>query len=363
MTPPKEITEHLRSQRGFDDTHRMSSANDFFRNSGLLEVSSVRASLDEAGAVQLFQRLVAAGRGDLSWGRLFEGHVNALQLIQRLGSAEQTARAAHVARSGGLLGIWGADDPADPGHLRPDNGQATLSGRKIFASGADRILLAVIAVKTAEAKTQLVLIDFEKLQGRFDPGWWHPIGMQATRSYALNLTGLNVSRNDLLGRPGDYEAQPFFGAGAIRFVAVQLGGVLAVWDATRDHLVHGSRYNNPHQAARLGEMVADVEANFCFVRDAFARVAPAISWDAGGGAPSDGLIADSARIAVGAAAERVIALAMRSVGCAGLMDDHPLAMAICDLLVYLRQPGPDAASVRFGAGAGSGSYQASFDER
>ncbi|MGD9804685.1 MAG: acyl-CoA dehydrogenase [Hyphomicrobiaceae bacterium] len=357
------LTQLLRNQRSSEDRQRIAKAIALLRSKGLLSRPFVEAaSLPAPTAPPLFYLLVALGRGDLSVARLYEGHVNAMQLLARLGTRDQLDRAMQAASKDGMLGVWGADDPAQPARLLQRANSWRLSGRKTFASGADLIACPLIAAKTLDMKTQLLLLDRDSLGGRFDAGWWAPMGMQATNSYALNLDGLEGEAAQLVGKPGMYEAQPFFGAGAIRFVAAQLGGTLALWDATREHLVASDRYQNPHQAARLGQMLGELEAAYALVRSGYARIARSIAWsEASAGHPDDCLIADCARVGLEAIAERVTTLAIRCVGCAGLMDAHPLAAAARDLLVYLRQPGPDAAQTRVGIGACDGRYEALFD--
>ena len=355
-----DLTRALRQTRPTEDDARMSAAVKMLARAGMLSADFVRAAASQERPPPLFDTLVALGRGDLSVARLYEGHVNALQLIVRLGTSAQRGRALSISDDGGLLGIWGADDPSAPARIDAD---LLLSGRKLYASGADMVGLAVVAVKTGTGQTQLLLFDASRLRGRFDPSWWRASGMTATRSFALDLSDLVVESSDLLGAPSAYEAQPFFGGGAVRFVAAQLGGALAVWDAMREHLTRASRHEDPHQAARLALAVADLEAAYAEVSGAYGRLAPAIAWEADVADADLALIADAARVTVEEAAERVLSLAVRSVGCAGLMETHPLNVAMRDLQVYLRQPAPDAARVRLGRAAAAGLFKASFDDR
>ena len=359
-----ELTRALRNERQRPDAERITNALGLLHVSGVLAVPFIRmaTSLD-IGVPPMFGLLVALGRGDLSFARLYEGHVNALQLIARLGTRSQLERVDTAAANGGLIGVWGADDPASPARVRRVGKRCYLSGRKTYASGADVVTHAVIAVKTADNDTQLILLDGGDVSRRLDRDWWRPLGMQATNSFALDLEGLETSDTNLIGDGGVYETQPFFGAGAIRFVAAQLGGTLALWDATREHLTAARRHDNPHQAARLGLIVSDLEAAHALIRDAYTRAAPAIAWENLAANCSDYLYADCARVVVEGVAERVMALALRSVGCAGLMDTHPLAAAVRDLMVYLRQPAPDAALTRLGINACAGEYQALFNEQ
>jgi hypothetical protein len=43
-------------------------------------------------------------------GRLFEGHVNALELVLRYASHEQADLFAEEARAGKMFGVWNTDD-------------------------------------------------------------------------------------------------------------------------------------------------------------------------------------------------------------------------------------------------------------
>ncbi|MEE4211372.1 MAG: acyl-CoA dehydrogenase family protein [Parvularcula sp.] len=309
-----------------------------------------------SGAPQMFKLLSAIGRGDLALGRLYEGHVNAVGLIERYGNHAQRNLAERLSSQGHLLGVWGADDGARPGRLS----RGTLQGRKTYASGADKIGAAIIIVKDEEERSVMVLVPTERLAGRFDPTWWQPMGMTTTDSFAVDLEGLETDPDDLIGMPDDYLTQPLFGGGAIRFVAVQLGGLLAVWDAMLGHLTATGRADDPIQAARLGHVMAQLEAVHAGVEAAYRRLAPALCGEEEGN-PEDALIADAARTLTYRAGGAVMEEAVQAVGCPGLMAGHDLERALRDLTVYLRQPAPDAALLRAARGAAAGHYRPLFD--
>ena len=89
--------------------------------------------LDAWNSAILLRVLAAVGRGDLSVGRIFEGHVNALLLIRLFGTTGQRERYQGLAAHGSIFGVWNTDLPEKP-LLRHGDG---LSGSKNFASGAD----------------------------------------------------------------------------------------------------------------------------------------------------------------------------------------------------------------------------------
>ena len=106
-----------------------------------LPATSGGAGLDApAATLPLLRVLQHVGRGNLAVGRVYEGHLNALLLIQQLGSAAQVARYAADARAGHLFGVWNTEDPAEGVHLEAlPNGRYHLRGTKTFASGAGHV--------------------------------------------------------------------------------------------------------------------------------------------------------------------------------------------------------------------------------
>ena len=59
--------------------------------------------------------LQSLGSGSLPLGRLFEEHVNALEIVRRYGERGQVDLVAEDVRAGKLFGVWNADDS---NHLR-----------------------------------------------------------------------------------------------------------------------------------------------------------------------------------------------------------------------------------------------------
>ena len=116
---------------------------------GLLADPPVRA-----GAMRsLLALLAAAGRGDLSVGRIFEGHVNACWLIEEYGTAAQRKHYREIAGEAGLFGVWNTDAPDDP--LRLVGGK--LVGRKNFATGVEGMSHAVVTITEDGARRMIVV--------------------------------------------------------------------------------------------------------------------------------------------------------------------------------------------------------------
>ena len=293
---------------------------------------------EEPGSAKLAAVLRLVGYGSLPLGRLYEGHVNALHLIARWGEAGQRTRLFADAREGHLFGVWNTEPPEGGLQLSVRPGGLLLSGAKTFASGAGHVTRALVTGRHPEAGASLMVVVPLEPGTRADLSAWQAHGMRASATGALDFDGLVVPEDAVLGGPDDYHRQPDFSGGAWRFAAVQLGGIEAVFDAWRGHLVRLGRGSDPHQLARLGEGAIAVEGARLWV----ARAAQARS---AGTLPPERAVAyvNLTRLAVERAGLDVLQLAQRSVGLQGFLRGHPLERLARDLATYLRQPAPDGA--------------------
>ncbi len=289
----------------------------------------------------LLQVLRHIGRGNLAVGRLYEGHLNALLLIQEFGRPAQVARAAAEAHAGHLFGVWNTEDPAEgarlealaPGHWR-------LAGAKTFASGAGHISRPVLTARRPDGGWQLLVLPADTQAPGLDRRFWRPLGMRATASFRADLTGLEITDDDLLGPPDAYYQQPAFSGGAIRFAAVQVGGAEAVFDETRRFLRRLGRTADPYQRQRLGQMAILLEGGQQWLRGAAAHAARP---DARAQAEATVAYANMTRTAIERTGLEMLRLAEACVGARGLLQPEPFERLHRDLTHYLRQPAPDAA--------------------
>ena len=305
-------------------------------------LESIADPADADMHLRLLRLLYEVGRHDLPLGRLFEGHVDALQIVSRYGSDAQREQARRAVNDGAAFGVWNADQPGNGTVLH----EGRLTGAKAFASGAGILSHALISVD-AKGGRQLLLLDLAEVPPLIDRSWWRTTGMQRSETHIVQWQSAPCPAEALIGRPGDYVREPWFSGGAIRFAAVQAGGIAAVVDHARDHLVANRRQDDPHQRVRLAELYRAAQS----AADAVARAAR--HWNAG---DVDATLAHvaAARAAVYAAGEAVLTQAAAAVGVQAMFADHPLAAVLRDLDVYLRQPAPDAQRDRVGAAVAAG---------
>ena len=297
-----------------------------------------------ASRLGLLRLLKHIGRGDLSVGRLYEGHVNALQLIQTFGKPEQVAAlAAGTGERGLLYAVWNTE-AGDGVRLEPlSGGGIRLHGAKTFASGAGHVDRPIITGALPDGGWQMCVVPMESVAVSIDPSWWNPPGMHASTSFKVDFTGVELDAGALLGEPNDYHRQPWFFGGAVRFAAVQLGGAEALLDETRTFLRSLDRTGNPHQQARIGQAAILIESGNHWLEGAASMVDIDVRHAPRAEVERTINYAHMVRLAIEQICMQVIQITERSVGARGLLQPNPIERIIRDLTLYLRQPAPDAA--------------------
>ncbi len=286
----------------------------------------------------LSEALQSIGSGSLPLGRLFEGHVNALELVLRYGGSDQINLIAAEVRQGKLFGVWNTDDSNNL-LLVQRRGRYRLVGRKILASGAAHIERPLVTATDEEGRRLMVLPKL-RASDRADLSSWTAQGMRASATGSVDFTGVEIDPIEIVGRAGDYERQPWFSGGAWRFAAVQLGGMERLFDLLRRHLQETNRGQDAHQAARLGKSAMAIETARLWVAHAASITQASLDSRA-----PEQLVAyvNLARLAVETAALDLMQLVQRSVGLKAFLRPNPIERISRDLATYLRQPGPDRA--------------------
>ncbi|MBC8130048.1 MAG: acyl-CoA dehydrogenase [Rhizobiaceae bacterium] len=305
--------------------------------------------LEDERIGDLLRLLATVGRGDLNVGRIYEGHVNAMLLVRAHGTTQQRERWEAVARRGGLFGVWNTDLPADP--LRIERG--IFQGSKAFASGVDGLSHAIVTVSPTEGR-RMVIVPVERLV--VDRTWWKPMGMRASGSHVAAFDGVAVDADWMLGAPDSYVREPWFSGGAIRFAAVQTGGMHAVFDVALQHLLKTGRDGDPYQRQRIARMAIAVETAYAFLDRAADRWVEAAREPDGGAGDRLIAAANATRSVVEMSAMSLLEEAERAVGAAGFNAPHPLERLVRDLRTYLRQPNPDGALSSVGAAIADGRW-------
>ena len=288
---------------------------------------------DPRSVMDTITEMITAGRRDVALGRLVEGHVNALQLMHRYGNGVQQEQARTAARDHRVYGVWNADHRDNP--LRTHENR--LRGAKAFASGAGLLTHALVTTEASSPeRVQMWIVELDDISHTVDKLWWNPVGMQRSETHIVSFDERAPAPAERLGRPGDYMTQPDFSGGALRFAAVQAGGVAGLYDAMVEELIVRERTDHILQRRRIAEGFVIAQGAINAVCSTARRYSV-----------EDELLlprVDAARHAVLEAAESMLALVQRAVGLQGLMHPHPIATRVTDLMTYIRQPDPDGSA-------------------
>ena len=238
-----------------------------FLNSVLPEEYGGNSAEICGGITAILQNLMTIGSIDLSLGRLYEGHLNALLLIDLYGSKSQQSTYFEDAAAGHIFGIWNTDLPPSPVQLTEDKLGFILTGKKIFCSGGLSIQRPIITAH-AGGKVQMLVIHTEDLDSNSeDRKSWNPLGMKSSRSFTIDFYGYSPNSIQYLGKPDKYMREPHFSTGAARFAAVQLGGAQAIARAAFAHLLKLGRNEDAIQKQRMGKITLLLESGCNWIRE------------------------------------------------------------------------------------------------
>jgi alkylation response protein AidB-like acyl-CoA dehydrogenase len=288
---------------------------------------------EEAGIAALCSVLRVLGYGSLALGRIYEAHVNAIALIIRYGGAAVRATTAAAARDGELFGLW-VTPGQEPVRLIGRDSQFKLVGRKAFCTAAGFAKWALITALDERGHERMFLVSTAQLEVSGEGGAL-PRGMRgtSTKPVAFNC---QVPAEHQVGTEGDYLREPDFSVGAWRTSAVTVGGLLALVDEAVRQLRARGRHTDPHQAARIGQMLIHCHTAIAWIDAVAAR-------SVRHRAEPKHLIGyiNLARLAIEQACLEVIPLVQRGLGLNSFLVSNPLSAIMTDLATYLRQPAGD----------------------
>lgn len=281
----------------------------------------VEAGLDQlplpgdGQTLALFQRLAEVGGHDLGLCKLYEGHTDALAIIQQLGGSPTP---------GSTWGMWAAEPPDARLRCSPKGHLVTLNGRKAWCSGAAVLSHALLTAWDDQDRQQLVAVALDQPGVTVTDKGWQAVGMGATGSVEVLFDGAEAQA---IGQPGDYLQRPGFWQGGIGIAACWYGAAQSIAEHLRSHC---AQRPEPHALAHLGAVDCALQSAAAVLRIS------ALTIDA---APLDDaqLLARRARAVVEQAAEQVIFHVGHALGAGPYCKDRHFARLIADLPVFLRQ--------------------------
>jgi alkylation response protein AidB-like acyl-CoA dehydrogenase len=166
-------------------------------------------------------------RADGSVGRIFDGHLNAVErLAVQAPAAVRDRELAAVLGRRMRAGVWGGDPaPGEgpPATVLSTRGGEVLRGVKTFCSGAGGLQRALVLARNEAGGPPLaVWLDLTD-PGRVevDETWYRSYGLRASVSHRVVFHDAPVVAR--FGGPGALGAQPWFGRDALRTAATWAG--------------------------------------------------------------------------------------------------------------------------------------------
>ncbi|PKH38145.1 acyl-CoA dehydrogenase [Pseudomonas sp. 43NM1] len=262
-----------------------------------------------------FQRLAEVGGHDLGLCKLYEGHTDALAIIQQLGGTPTPAS---------TWGMWAAEPPQAKVRVTPSGQMVLLNGRKAWCSGAAVLSHALLTAWDDQDQQQLVAVALDQPGVIVTTDGWQALGMAATGSVEVVFESAEAQA---IGNPGDYLQRPGFWQGGIGIAACWYGAAQSIAERLRRHC---AQRPEPHALAHLGAVDSALHAAAEVLR------VSALAIDAQPTANAE-LLARRARAVVENSAEQVIQHVGRALGAGPYCKDRQFAQLIADLPVFLRQ--------------------------
>ncbi|MFJ7794271.1 acyl-CoA dehydrogenase [Pseudomonas sp. NPDC096950] len=282
----------------------------------LVEAGLDRLPLPGSGeTLERFQRLAEVGGHDLGLCKLYEGHTDALAIIQQLGGSPTPAS---------TWGMWAAEPPQAKVRVSPSGHMVLLNGRKAWCSGAAVLSHALLTAWDGQDRQQLVAVALDQPGVNITADGWHAVGMGATGSVEVLFEGAEAQA---IGNPGDYLQRPGFWQGGIGIAACWYGAAQSIAERLRRHC---AQRPEPHALAHLGAVDSALHAAAEVLRVSAMTIDATPLEDAE-------LLARRARAVVEHSAEQVIQHVGHALGAGPYCKDRQFARLIADLPVFLRQ--------------------------
>ena len=273
--------------------------------------------------LERWQALASVAEHDLSLAKLYEGHTDALAILEELRDP-----VAHV--HGNTLGVWAAESPQGRVTLTlAGNDRVLLHGTKCWCSGAAHLSHGLLtAWRSDDKRPQLVRVAMAQVGVRVNAAQWRAVGMVGSASIDVVFDGALAH---CVGEPGDYLARPGFWHGGAGVAACWYGGALALARA-----LHQANARVP-TAARCPLRLAAVGKVDVALQGTAAVLRGTAQWMDAHPYQDASAVALRVRLAAEACATRVLDEAGRALGAAAFCRDAHFARMAADLPVFVRQ--------------------------
>ncbi|OBG60849.1 MULTISPECIES: acyl-CoA dehydrogenase [unclassified Mycobacterium] len=302
-----------------------------------LESGRLELPLPASGrTTERWQRLASLAEENIVAARVAEAHVDAVAILHELGGKPP--------ESGQLWAVWATESPDAVLTATDTKGAFTLTGTKVWCSGAGFCTHALVTARLEDGSRGLFAVQVTDASVKPLPSTWWNAGMAGSDTRPVQFTNTHAVA---VGDPGDYVDRPGFWHGAIGVAACWLGGARRVADPL--YRCAGSQSADAYSLAHLGAVDAALAAGDAILAAAAAQV-DSDPFDRSGTAQ---LLARRVRTVVEHAVDEAITRTGRALGPGPLCQDGRHAQRVADLSIYIRQSHAERDLAELGRLAGS----------
>ncbi|WP_226502397.1 MULTISPECIES: acyl-CoA dehydrogenase [Pseudomonas] len=253
---------------------------------------------------------------DLALLKLFEGHTDAVAILEELGASDLQAP--------GIWGVWAAEPPDARVRITERSPAGVrLEGRKAWCSGALQVDHALLTAWDEQDEPQLVAVKLDQPGVRRSEQGWQAVGMAHTASVDVHFDHAPACP---VGASGEYLSRPGFWQGGAGIAAAWYGAAQALGEYLRS----SRGRSDPHADAHLGAVDAALYGAASALRECAAWI-DAYPFD------NAQLAVQRVRAHVEAAVETVLHHVGRALGAGPYCRNPHFARLIADLPVFIRQ--------------------------
>ncbi len=301
----------------------------------LVEAAADRLPMPAGGVtLKRWAALAEVAADDLSLAKLYEGHTDALAILQELGFVEPQAEPRAEPPQRSTWGVWAAEMPSSRVEIEQDGGQLRLHGTKFWCSGAEHVDQGLLTAWYPDGRgPQLAAVDMKQSRIKLHTEAWQAVGMAGSASVDVTFDGAAARP---VGQPGDYLSRAGFWQGGAGIAACWYGGARALGEALRlaaltaDSSAKAATPQAAFRFAALGQVDLALSATAALLRE----TARWIDQHPRANAQEHAL---RARLAAEHCAQRVLDEVGRSLGATPFCRDARFARRAADLPVFIRQ--------------------------
>jgi alkylation response protein AidB-like acyl-CoA dehydrogenase len=275
-----------------------------------------------------FRLLAGLTRSDIAVGRMVEAHLDADAILHEILGAGTG--------SGELWGVWAAEPPAPVLRAAQEAQQWSLSGTKVWCSGASGCTHALVTALDGD-QPRLFAVDLRQAAVTPRSGGWMNAGMARTDTEAVEFEKAVASP---VGEAGAYLQRAGFWHGGVGVAACWFGGAVKVADCLYEKVDADCDDLGLMHLGAVDAMLADGWAQLMSAAAEIDKNASALD--------SAGRRAFRVRWSIEQLASGVLDRVARALGPGPLVRSPEHAQAVADLSIYIRQSHADRDLVELG---------------